>query len=65
MNMFPTPNESDHTICTCECHENKSMHHCVACCSKCEKCGKRIITGLEEDHKKLCPKEQEPSPGKE
>lgn len=39
-------------ICDCDCHKNYGlqMKHIMACCTKCEVCGKRIKNGAMKGH---------------
>lgn len=40
--------------CKCACHFDKGMKHCVACCSECPKCGRRVKIGMENLHAEEC-----------
>jgi hypothetical protein len=40
--------------CDCSCHEFEGMVHCMACCSRCLRCGKNVAIGMEDLHDKEC-----------
>ena len=46
----------DWNECTCDCHTNESIMHCMPCCHTCPNCGKYIKFSYEE-HVKECSKE--------
>lgn len=41
--------------CHCDCHKHPEMKHCMACCTECPRCGRRVKIGMEELHIKDCP----------
>lgn len=45
--------------CDCSCHKNKEMKHIMACCLKCEHCGRNIRSGALSEHEECCRKVQE------
>ena len=40
--------------CDCMCHKFEDMVHCMACCSECLRCGRKVLTGMEDLHDKEC-----------
>jgi len=40
--------------CDCDCHKIEGVVHCMACCSECLKCGRRVKIGIEDFHAKEC-----------
>jgi hypothetical protein len=40
--------------CNCDCHKVEDMVHCMACCSRCLRCGKNVAIGMEEFHDREC-----------
>lgn len=40
--------------CTCLCHKDKNIVHCVACCNKCPYCDKNIRMAYYDEHVEKC-----------
>ena len=45
--------------CQCLCHQDDTIVHFVACCSKCYYCGKNIPTQYLETHMEECNEDNE------
>lgn len=45
--------------CNCDCHKIEGMVHCMACCSECPRCGRRITIGMGDLHDKECKRMEE------
>jgi len=49
----------DPTLCTCICHTQEGVRHCMPCCHVCPKCGKNITGFVSGRHKEFCEGQKE------
>lgn len=45
--------------CTCICHSEEGVYHCMPCCHQCRHCGEHIQTCYIEEHEARCAGERE------